>query len=184
MTAEPLLIGPRYVAQFHAHVEKAPGDGCWVWLASRDVGGYGRAVVQPRRAMPAHRASWLMHVGPIPPGLCVLHHCDNRPCVRPDHLFLGDRGDNARDMVAKGRQHVQRNPAAQPVCPPERKARGERNHRSRVTAAQVLEIRQRFAAGERKGALCRAFGIGYCGITAIVTGQTWKHVAGPISEAA
>jgi HNH endonuclease len=177
-------IAARYVARFNELVQKASGDGCWLWLGSRDIGGYGRAVVRPRRAMAAHRASWLIHVGPIPEGLCVLHHCDNRPCVRPDHLFLGDRADNARDMAAKGRQHVQRNPGARPVCPPERKARGERNPRARVTADQVLEIRRRFAAGERKASLCRAFGVGFCAITSIVTGLTWKHVPGPLTEVA
>jgi hypothetical protein len=58
--------------------------------------------------MGAHCASWLIHYGPIPDGLFVLHRCDNPPCVRPDHLFLGTHTDNMRDMAAKGRQSKQR----------------------------------------------------------------------------
>lgn len=51
--------------------------------------------------------SYEVNVGPIPAGLYVLHRCDNRLCVRPDHLFLGTQGDNIRDMFDKGRQPVQ-----------------------------------------------------------------------------
>jgi hypothetical protein len=60
---------------------------------------------QPRLA---HRMSWEMHFGPIPEGMLVLHHCDVRRCVRPDHLFLGTARDNTRDMIAKGRGFWQR----------------------------------------------------------------------------
>lgn len=71
------------------------------WTAAlRD--GYGE-VFKSGRMHPSHRASWELHVGPIPDGLFVLHRCDNRPCVNPGHLFLGTKGDNNRDTVSKGR---------------------------------------------------------------------------------
>lgn len=56
----------------------------------------------------AHRFGWTLANGEIPPGMCVLHRCDNPPCVNPTHLFLGDRRDNAIDMIAKGRHWAQR----------------------------------------------------------------------------
>lgn len=71
---------------------------CWVWVAGRFVTGYGAY-----RNQGAHRVSWGLMNGPIPAGLFVLHRCDNPPCVRPDHLFLGTHTDNMHDKVAKGR---------------------------------------------------------------------------------
>lgn len=101
--------------RFWAKVDKS-GD-CWVWTAAKHDFGYG--VFQLGRGPSeglrrAHVLSWLWSNGPIPDGLVVCHRCDNPPCVRPDHLFLGTLGDNTRDMVAKGRDHysqVQQCPA-------------------------------------------------------------------------
>lgn len=58
-----------------------------------------------RKTLSAHRFAWELHFGPIPPGQQVLHRCDLRACVNPDHLFLGTQGDNVRDCVNKGRYH-------------------------------------------------------------------------------
>lgn len=74
---------------------------CWPWGCGP---GYGQVQVGPTRES-THRISWEIHVGPIPPGLCVCHKCDNPPCVNPAHLFLGTHLDNARDREAKGRGH-------------------------------------------------------------------------------
>jgi hypothetical protein len=90
---------------------------CWVWKGKPNETGYGRVGIEGRVEL-AHRVAWKLVNGAIPDGLGVLHHCDNRMCQRAErdpaksHLFLGDRGDNARDMAAKGRAHLQRNPKA------------------------------------------------------------------------
>lgn len=78
-------------------------DGCWEYRGKiARATGYGCFSIGYEHVY-AHRFSWMLARGPIPDGLCVLHHCDNRPCVRPDHLFLGDRAANNADMHAKGR---------------------------------------------------------------------------------
>jgi hypothetical protein len=87
------------------------GDGCWLWIGTLTVRGYGQMWAGSRRApephLLAHRVMWALTHGSVPPGLDVLHHCDVRHCVRPDHLFLGTQADNARDAWRKGRMaHV------------------------------------------------------------------------------
>ena len=89
-----------------------PETGCLLWMASRTTNGYG-LVRWHRRLWLTHRAAWMARHGPIPPGLSVLHRCDIRPCLNPDHLFLGTQKDNIADMYAK-RGHERRPPGGGP----------------------------------------------------------------------
>src|SRR5215831_3340072 len=78
-------------------------DGCWeISGHRRRMGGYVLFNLGWRRIV-AHRASWILHNGPIPEGMCVLHRCDNPPCVNPEHLWLGTQSDNVYDAIKKGR---------------------------------------------------------------------------------
>jgi len=90
--------------RFQAHVYPDPNSGCHIWVGAELGPGYGAFVVRGRK-VGAHRYSYQRAYGEIPPGKYVLHKCDTPCCVNPDHLFLGDHGDNMRDMVRKGRGH-------------------------------------------------------------------------------
>ncbi len=86
-------------------------ETCWLWTGAQmgkgweTKAGYGliRVDAPARGTIPAHRASWEIHNGPIPAGQLVLHKCDVHPCVNPAHLFLGTHTDNTQDMLAKKR---------------------------------------------------------------------------------
>lgn len=94
---------PTHVARFWAMVTKT--DGCWIWDGAASNKGYGQVNPGRHSMSPAlaHRVSWELANGPIPDGVCVLHRCDVRLCVRPDHLFLGGIAENNLDMARKRR---------------------------------------------------------------------------------
>ena len=95
--------------RFWKYVDKS--DECWLWTGALSIPprpghlGYGWIRIGGRkgRTVKAHRVSWELAYGPIPEGKIICHHCDNPPCVRPDHLFIGTRVDNVRDMLEKDR---------------------------------------------------------------------------------
>jgi hypothetical protein len=78
--------------------------GCWLWIRSFDSSGYGQFSRTGVRFRQAHKWGWVLHRGPVPEGYAVLHKCDVRACVNPEHLFLGVHSDNLADMLRKNRQ--------------------------------------------------------------------------------
>lgn len=168
--AEGAAVGTRMKAEIAVLENIQPKDfwsrvakrrhGCWLWCGSINKStGYGVVKRLGNRAS-THRLSWMLKHGSIRPGLCVLHSCDVRACVRRSHLFLGTKTENAADRDQKGRQ-----------------ARGERQHLSKLTASIVRAIRRRFSKGEtNKSALAREYGVNNSLIGFVVRRQIWKHV--------
>lgn len=144
-----------------------PSDGCWEWQRGLEK-GYGRLRFKGA-VIYAHRASWGVHVGPIPDGLWVLHHCDNRSCINPAHLFLGTNADNVADRDRKKRRTTPARFLNQ---------NGEANIQAKLTAADVVAIRVRYAqGGVSQTALAREFGVSPTSIGRVVRKDLWSHVA-------
>ena len=80
-------------------------NGCIPWLATKTKKGYGLLQVASLGSLKttAHRIAWVLHNGDLPPGVLILHRCDNPSCVNPDHLFPGSPQENTDDMVGKKR---------------------------------------------------------------------------------
>ena len=141
-------------------IVKGP-DVCWEWKGGCNNYGYGAFWSFHNKVEGAHRVSWKLHNGPIPRGMCVLHHCDNPLCVNPAHLFLGTKADNTKDMMLKGRQ-----PAISMIRHP-----GESNGRAKLTEKEVRIIRGKLYSGS---ILAREYGVSQSQICRIIKGNTWR----------
>lgn len=135
-------------------------SGCWLWTAAKFTNGYGAFKVRPKM-WKAHR--WIVNElrGPIPDGAVVMHSCDIRDCVNPDHLVIGSQIENLDDMTAKGRR-----------------ARGDRMG-SRINPPKLSrkladEIRAEYSEGDvTQRVLATKYGVEQTMISRIVTGKSW-----------
>lgn len=93
-------MDPSVLKRFWSKVKKT--KACWNWMASEAGRGYGGFKFKGKTTK-ASRVVWELTYGLIPFGMCILHKCDNRKCVRPSHLFLGTVKENNIDMMNKGR---------------------------------------------------------------------------------
>lgn len=156
-------IAPNQIDRFWSRVDRC-GD-CWEWQGPPNRSGYGQVSIN-RKMYPTHRLAYMLTKGPIPRGMFVRHACDNRLCVRPDHLDIGTFEDNIADTVRRKRGG-----------PGENAARGERAGSSRLTDRDVIQIREAYAAGGvTQTILARDFGVDTGTISRIVTGKAWTHL--------
>lgn len=159
--------GKTWMKRFWDKADVSGGrDSCWPWTAATFENGYGAFKFKCEdgvwRQRKASRVAYELTAGPIPHGACVLHRCDNPPCVNPAHLFVGSHADNLRDCADKGRR-VQ--------------VRGETHGHSKLTDTAVREIRRQYSLGGISQArLGEKFGVGLCAVHRIVRGTGWKHL--------
>ncbi len=147
-------------ARFWDKVEVAP-SGCWLWTAGTFPNGYGEYWWNGKH-WHAHRVMAIHAKGQIPDGLWVLHTCDIRKCVNPEHLYFGNHQDNMNDMKSRGRGVVPDN-------------RGSRNSSARLTEDNVLSIRDYYAA-RTADSIAKEFGVTRQHIVRIVNRKVWTHV--------
>ena len=155
--------------RFWEKVEKT--KTCWLWHGAtrpnkgnsqNPVNNYGN-VWKDGRYLAAHRAAWELAYGAIPKNALVLHACDNPPCVRPDHLFLGTPLSNITDMDNKGRRKN--------GLPLSR----EKNPNVQITWEKVIWLRERYAQGDISAvALAEQSGLSYSGLYHVLNNTTWR----------
>lgn len=154
------IIKPEDQKRFFAKIERTPT--CWNWNAGRFESGYG-AFGLCKKLVKAHRVSFKLHKGEIPEGLMVLHSCDNRRCVNPDHLFAGTHQDNMEDRKKKGRA-IGAN-------------KGEAHHLAKLSTEDVLKIRKAYEAGyTTHRELAAQFNVSDSAIGLILNRTNWKHL--------
>lgn len=145
--------------RLYKFVETDPETGCWNWTGYRDKYGYGRMSVTGLSSL-AHRVSFTLHVGEIPEGMFVCHHCDNPACINPEHLFLGTPSDNSRDMCEKGRSAKWEKHGRVKLATPQVEAI-RKSYRPRVTTLQMLSNK---------------YHVGITQVWRIVHGNEWRQV--------
>lgn len=136
------------------------GD-CLEWCGHIAKSGYG-LVWHDGKTRQAHRVSYELHNLPIMDGQHVMHSCDNRKCINPEHLSLGSRHDNIQDMIGKGRHKT---------------VNGVAHHNAKITPEIAAQIRVRYEPYSRKNgsmALSREFGISQQTVYSVIQGETWK----------
>lgn len=150
---------PKLIQRFKSKFIEGEANECWLWRASTAGKGYGQIkLTGERKQAYAHVLAYELAHGPVPDGMEVCHHCDTPRCVNPSHLFAGTRKDNLVDMARKGRSTW-----------------GERNRQHRLTAEQVLRIRE-LASTLTYKELSAVFDVNPNTIARIVRRERWAQL--------
>lgn len=133
---------------------------CWEWVGANNKHKYG-SFFYDNKIQRAHRVSYQLYYGNIPDGIFICHHCDNKKCVRPDHLFAGTRQDNTDDMMKKGRHIAQH---------------GMKHNKAKLTDSDIIEIRNLHKQGSDCRDIAKQKGVAFSTIYRIVGHKLWRHI--------
>jgi len=148
--------------RFYLHVAQRRPEQCWLWTGAVMSSGYG-CIRVAGTTLQAHRVSYEIESGEtIPPGVCVLHRCDNRRCVNPAHLFPGSVTDNNADRHRKGRSRGASH-------------KGSQNPMAKLTDDEVRAIA---AAAGKQADIAARYGVPFQCVSAIKRGTIWAHATG------
>lgn len=151
---------------FLNYFERGNNEECWEWKGTIIKAGYGRVHFKCKY-MSAHRYSYQYFIGKIENDLWVLHKCDNRKCVNPSHLFLGDVYDNNADCVNKGRHRT---------FPNAIKIKGDAHAMAKLKANDIVQIRYMINNGFKDSDISNLFNVSRSAINHVKIGRTWKHI--------
>ena len=169
MPTRKIIIDDSLRRRFWDKVEKLGAEDCWPW-AGATVKGYGSiSGTSSVQRYYSHRVSWEIHNGKIPHGMLVLHHCDNPPCVNPDHLYIGTAQDNSNDIRSRGKH-------------PFSGFRGEEMHAAKLTNAAVVGIWEMLMDGRTHKEAADAHEISETTVREISHGRRWGHITESLSH--
>lgn len=179
------IVNP--LQNFLDKVIRGYGGDCWIWGGAGYRNGYGAFAIG-RKTNTAHRASYILHKGPIPEGMFICHTCDVKNCVNPDHLWAGDQVANMQDCIRKGRhshgethseflrnRNMKREDCAF-VKYPHLVPRGEKNFGAKLTDDKVRLVRVLISQGERQCVIAKQMGVSTGVISQIRHRKAWSHV--------
>lgn len=159
---EPFIVTDSLRIRFASKTATAT-SGCIEWTGANNPNGYGKVKISGQ-IMDAHVAAWRIANGgnPVPVGQLIMHSCDNRKCVNPDHLSCGTSSENMVDCRDKGRVRFDS---------------GEDVKNAVLTDEAVRKIRSEYVPYKRGfRQMAREFGVSESCVRSAYEGRSWKHV--------
>ena len=146
-----------FMQRFEEKIEMIPECGCWIWTAATNIHGYGLFIFNGKMQS-THRISWQVYRGAIPAGMFILHRCDTRLCVNPNHLRIGTQKENIQECHSKGRAGYKF---------------GEHNGQSILLESQVLQI---MSDSREHYIIAKDYNISSSLVSALKKGKRWQHI--------